>query len=209
MPFAITLSLSVGTAKFRFSIWPEVSGRSKEMEFLKYKIDNQLWITEARRWYTKSSKPKNYAKAVKSAKPAPNSTYITKKKKNMELYFQCIQECIQQVLQQRINLFLQAIEGLITTLTVACACKTQKISSSKERPVTSTSKGMQKKLKVVHWEYECLPCPRTQQAEQKCVCFVTESYGWARHRRYGLSLLSLFLYVFLINFVVSPHVIVF
>lgn len=42
------------------------------------------------------------------------------------------------------NLFLQAIEDLITTLTTASAKKTQKISISTETPVTFSFKVTQK-----------------------------------------------------------------
>lgn len=120
--------------------------RSKEMDFLKYKTDNHLSITEARRRYTKSSKSKNYAEVVKDAEPGPTSTYITKDdfQKSMELYLQRTQECILQVLQQQTNIFLKAIEGLVPTLMAACAVKSQKTSSSKETSVTSPSKVSQK-----------------------------------------------------------------
>lgn len=62
----------------------------------------------------------------------------------MEVYLQRTQECILQVLKQQTNLFLHAIEGLVTTLTAASAGKTLKISSSKETSINSPSKVTQK-----------------------------------------------------------------
>lgn len=96
---------------------PKCLASSKEMDFLKY---NHLSITEAPRQYAKTSKPENYAEAVKAnTEPTTNATYVTKAdlEQTFELFFQHTQECILQVLQQQANFFLQAMEGLVNSFT--------------------------------------------------------------------------------------------
>lgn len=83
--------------------------RSKEMEFLKYKAHNHLSITEARSRYTKTSKPKIYAKADKfGIEPSPNAMYVTKTdlELTLELFFQHVQESNLQIMQQQTQLFV-------------------------------------------------------------------------------------------------------
>lgn len=72
------------------------------MEFLKYKVDDHLPITKARRRYSNASKSKSYAGIAKPAsEPIPNAMYVTKTalEQTSELCFQRTQEFILQILQ--------------------------------------------------------------------------------------------------------------
>ena len=127
----------------------ECSARKKEMDFLKFKSDQHLPITEARRRYAKQPTTKSYAETMQSAPNQPSSQYVTQVdlEQTLNNFFQRTQDMILQIVQQQALLFSKAIEGLVTSLQSSSASTPQVKSCSTEES-SSRIKQRIKKLKL-------------------------------------------------------------